>query len=141
MLEFAIVTPLLLMLVFGMIFFGLALNTRQDLTRASAEGARAAAVAMPDENNHYQLAWDATDEAVDSFLSGGCDRGDVACLVEGPTEALCVDEPAPLAGDPVPQCVKVTITYSGDLTGNVIPFIGAVIPDELVSSSTVRINQ
>lgn len=137
MLEFAIVTPLLLMLVFGMIFFGLALNTRQDLTRASAEGARAAAVAMPAEDRNA-VARTATHEAVDSFLSGGCDRADVACDVAGPDPALCEDvNPAV----PPPECVKVTITYSGDLTGNAIPFIGAVIPDQLVSSSIVRVNQ
>lgn len=137
MLEFAIVTPLLLMLVFGMIFFGLALNTRQDLTRASAEGARAAAVALPHENRS-DVAYTATDEAVDSFLSGGCGRSDVSCVIDGPSAGLCEDDTPPV---PAPECVKVTITYDGDLTGNAIPFIGAVIPDQLVSSSTVRVNQ
>jgi Flp pilus assembly pilin Flp len=42
--EFALVLPLLLTLVFGIVQFGLALNTKLTLTHAAREGARAAIV-------------------------------------------------------------------------------------------------
>ncbi len=44
--EFAIVLPLLLILIFGMIEFGLLLYNKQVLTNASREGARAGIVAQ-----------------------------------------------------------------------------------------------
>ena len=43
--EFALVVPLLLMLVFGIIQYGYILSFRQALSQGAAEGARAAAVA------------------------------------------------------------------------------------------------
>ena len=47
MVEFAFIMVLLLTIVFGIINFGLILSFKQDVTRAAAEGARAAAVAFP----------------------------------------------------------------------------------------------
>ena len=49
--EFAIVLPVLLLLVFGIIDFGRALNTQNNLTAAVREGARRAAVQYPTVNN------------------------------------------------------------------------------------------
>ena len=45
--EFALISILLLTLLFGIINFGLILSFRQDVTRAAAEGARGGAVAVP----------------------------------------------------------------------------------------------
>ncbi len=42
--EFALVLPLLLLLVFGFLFFGLAMNAKIDSTHLTAEGARYIAV-------------------------------------------------------------------------------------------------
>jgi Flp pilus assembly protein TadG len=42
--EFALVAPLLLLLVFGVISYGYMLSFRQALSQGAAEGARAAAV-------------------------------------------------------------------------------------------------
>lgn len=46
--EFAILLPLLLLLLFGIIDFGRALFTQVTLTQAAREGARLAALAQPD---------------------------------------------------------------------------------------------
>ncbi|HVX53552.1 TadE family protein [Nocardioides sp.] len=43
--EFAIVVPLLCLLIFGIVAYGMMLSFRQNLSQAAAEGARAAAVA------------------------------------------------------------------------------------------------
>src|SRR5690554_621936 len=90
MLEFAIVLPILLTLLVGMIFFGLALNTKQDVTRAAAEGARAGAVEIPPaptalppeaDDPRFKEALAATHEAVQSFYGDGCTK-EVQCQVD-----------------------------------------------------------
>jgi Flp pilus assembly protein TadG len=48
MVEFAIVLPVLLMLVFGIVDFGRALYTQNNLASAVREGARFASAYMPD---------------------------------------------------------------------------------------------
>lgn len=48
--EFALVVPILLLLVFGIVNFGQFLSVRQTATQAAAEGARAAAVTMAGGN-------------------------------------------------------------------------------------------
>lgn len=45
--EFALLLPLLLMMVFGLIDFGRALNAQLTLTQAAREGARLAALGAP----------------------------------------------------------------------------------------------
>lgn len=151
MLEFAIVLPILLTLLVGMIFFGLALNTKQDVTRAAAEGARAGAVEIPPaptalpaevDDPRYKEAAAATNEAVQSFYGDGC-TNDVQCQVD-----LHSCDADPNWANPSATtyglgniCVSVRIAYSGYPAGNNVPFVGAVIPDSFVSSSTARVNQ
>src|SRR3954465_14655755 len=77
--EFAFVSILLSMLVFGIITFGLLLSFKQDLTRAAAEGARAAAVAFPGSTASTQ-ATSATQEAVQSFHKI-CGSGGMTCAI------------------------------------------------------------
>lgn len=47
--EFALILPVLLLIVFGIINFGFMLSARQAVSQAAAEGARAAAVTTGDE--------------------------------------------------------------------------------------------
>jgi Flp pilus assembly protein TadG len=54
--EFALVLPLLLLLVFGLIDFGRALNAQITLTQAAREGARLAALGEPDAASRAQAA-------------------------------------------------------------------------------------
>lgn len=132
MVEFAFIVPILVMIIFGIVVFGLALNVKQDLTRAAAEGARTGAVALPNQDRSV-IAYNATDDAVRGFLNGGCTGNvDVVCSVEGPAATLCDNGQG--------QCIKVTVTYSGNLAGRTVPFVGQVIPDTLVSSSVARVN-
>jgi Flp pilus assembly protein TadG len=56
--EFALVAPLLLMIVFGIIYFGIGLNTWLDMNRVANQGARQAAV------NHWPTQ---------------CPRGETSC--------------------------------------------------------------
>jgi hypothetical protein len=49
--EFALLLPLLVLLVFGIIHFGLAFNSRIQATNAAREGARLAAIGIDDWSN------------------------------------------------------------------------------------------
>lgn len=151
MLEFAIVLPILLTLLVGMIFFGLALNTKQDVTRAAAEGARAGAVEIAPppgsivaelDDPRYIQALLATQEAVEGFYSSGC-TSEVLCHVDLHD---CEIDPAWLAPSTTGYgegnlCVSVRISYEGYPAGNSVPFVGSVIPERFVSASTARVNQ
>jgi Flp pilus assembly protein TadG len=54
--EFALLFPILLLIVFGIIDFGRALNAQITLTQAAREGARLAAVGQPNVASRTQAA-------------------------------------------------------------------------------------
>jgi Flp pilus assembly protein TadG len=54
--EFALLLPLLLLIVFGIIDFGRALNAQLTLTRAAQDGARLAALSQPNVNTATEAA-------------------------------------------------------------------------------------
>lgn len=54
--EFALLLPVLLLLVFGIIDFGRALNAQITLTQAAREGARLAALNQPNVTSRTQAA-------------------------------------------------------------------------------------
>jgi hypothetical protein len=56
MVEFALVLPLLLLLLFGIIDFGRALNAQITITQAAREGARLAALNLPNVTSRTQAA-------------------------------------------------------------------------------------
>lgn len=147
--EFTLVSILLLTLVFGIISFGLILSFKQDMTRAAAEGARAGAVAVPvgaqtPAQAAREAAHKAVKEAVIEFGGGfaasnpdaagkGCQRAGMSCPV--PTVAPCAAEPAV-------QCVTVTVEYDYDthpLFGRV-PLIEQAMPNRVAATSVARIN-
>jgi Flp pilus assembly protein TadG len=130
--EFALVLPLLLLLLLGMLDFGKAFNYWIDSTQITAEGARYAAVnRKPDPLNLLSLQ---------QQLQG---QGDTAELRAGGTDSLaapaqvCIEFPNTTfaAGDPVK--VKMTFTYHW------LPFLGTQISsltDTTVSSTaTMRL--
>lgn len=154
-LEFALVAVLLLTVVFGIINFGLVLSFKQDMTRAAAEGARAAAVALPsttpgDADSRRLAAVAATDDAV-SGLNRTCNTGDgLVCVVQIHD---CSFDPAG-SNSTAPQgasyfdngqedCVTVRLTYDHD--GHPLlaplPIIEPFLPDTLRATSVVRLNE
>jgi len=71
--EFAIVFPLLLLIVFGIIDFGRLLNAQITLTQAARDGARLAAVGQPNVVSRTQAA--ATGLSPVSVNVTGCAAG------------------------------------------------------------------
>lgn len=114
--EFALVLPLLLLLIFGMLDFGKAFNYWSDATHLTAEGARFAAVnRKPDPADARSLQLQILDQADTAELRNGGGSS-----VTAPAE-VCVEFPnnAQAFGDPVK--VSMTFTYT------FIPFIGNTV--------------
>ncbi len=115
--EFALILPILIMLVFGIFQFGIAYNNYIALTHAAREGARLAAVNMDEiegiawfENRVRESAPSVTIESI--TLSG--QNGDI--------------------GDPV------AVTVTGEVLNIEIPLVGSW-PVQLNSTATLRIEQ
>lgn len=139
--EFALLVPLLVLILFGIISYGVMLSFRQSLSQAAAEGARAAAVTF--------VAGDKKDEAV-LAVSGALDSFDISCtdtgnlLRDGEDVGECdISEP----GSCVPaatgvQCVIVTLTYDYQDHSIVptFPGVGIVLPDKLTYEAQARVS-
>lgn len=140
--EFALLVPLLVLILFGIISYGVMLSFRQSLSQAAAEGARAAAVTF--------LEGDKKDEAV-LAVSGALDSFEVSCtdtgnlLRDGEDVGECaISEPkacVPAAGAGV-QCVIVTLSYNYQDNAIVptFPGVGIVLPDKLTYEAQARVS-
>jgi Flp pilus assembly protein TadG len=130
------IAPLCLLL-FGIVVYGYLMSFRQNMTQAAAEGARAGAIAPPDNspNTHVlaiNQATDATTKALQSF-GEDCGNGRTTCSVVVTT----CPSPSTL------NCVTVTVTYDYEHNPLMpdIPLVSGAIPSTFVSKSTAQINQ
>ncbi|MDP8907752.1 MAG: pilus assembly protein [Chloroflexota bacterium] len=112
MVEFALVLVLLLLIIFGFLQFGIAMNAKIDSTHLTAEGARYIAV--------NQNPGDP--ETLQNYIRSTADTADLR-----DTAAVCVEYPtnpetstAAKIGDPV----RVTMSYSYD---DLIPLVGDAV--------------
>lgn len=141
--EFSLVSILLLLLLFGIINFGLILNFKQDVTRAAAEGARGGAVAIPlVQGQSYSTAAqaaatsavnDAVKQMGGKFKGTGCSTAGMTC--SPPVVAACASQPAY-------QCVTVKVSYAykaNPLYGD-LPLMSAFFPTKIEATSVARIN-
>ena len=72
--EFAIVCPLLFLLLFAMVEFGLYLYNRQVITNACREGARAGIVVRPDRMSNDEIAQKVRDYSEQHLVTFGSDH-------------------------------------------------------------------
>ncbi|WP_408896131.1 TadE/TadG family type IV pilus assembly protein [Nocardioides sp. R1-1] len=121
--EFALILPVLMVIVVGIINYGDMLSVRQSVSQAAAEGARAAAVSGGDAATKKSAA----DKAVAAALAAQGQSCTSACTT---TIDKCV-------GDESNDCATVTvvISYSG-----VIPGFGLVLPDRLKYTAVARVS-
>lgn len=120
-LEFALVFPLLLVLVLGAIDWGWYFFVDQLVTNAAREGARAGTLLPPPPSSTPGQAEDAAEKAGLAYLKRvTLDETGVAATV------TTVDGT---------DAISVTITYPvGSLTG----FLSAVMPDDAVATAVMR---
>ncbi|MGH9085472.1 MAG: TadE/TadG family type IV pilus assembly protein, partial [Acidimicrobiales bacterium] len=153
--EFALISVLLLTIVFAIINLGLVLSFKQDVTRAAAEGARAAAVALPSsvegDLDPRRLAGEAAvQEAVDGF-NQECGVDGMTCASQihdcGYTVAPTDLDPTPdsngYKNNTEPDCVTVKVRYDYENHPLLVPMplISAFLPDEVNAASVVRLNE
>jgi len=129
--EMAMVLPLLLLLVLGIIEFGMVLAQMNEIRHGAREGARYAAVSRPDYTS------------VSSPGTG--DNGDVLAVtcdsinLPGVTVNVLLDP----VGSPGPARLEFgTLTVVADtqsLSG--VPFISGLLPDTLTNSAKFRLEQ
>lgn len=108
--EFAIIVPFLLLLVVGMLQFGLLLNAWIDESHLTSSGARYAAV------NQNPGADMPEDYSLQDYIKS---RADTAGLRETAAVNICFPSGTSQVGDPV----KVTMSYAYQL----LPLIGGTL--------------
>lgn len=118
MVEFALVAGLFMFILYGLIAFGMILATKQRITNAAAEGARAAV--------GQSSSASAVNAATARVLGAGLPAG------YSPTYATASCGNA--------QCITVTIEL--DLDANPVippaPGLGLVTPKKIISSAVVQ---
>jgi Flp pilus assembly protein TadG len=128
--EFAIASVVLLMLLFGIISYGYALSFKQGLTQAAAEGARAAAVAS--SGTAATAAANAVVPALGAFKKS-CTSAGMSCTYStAPADTGCTGS----------NCMRVQITY--DYKNHPLlpkfPGLGLLLPDTIKSTSITQVN-
>lgn len=129
--EFAIASTVLLVLLFGIISYGYALSFKAGLTQAAAEGARAAAVASSG------TAATAAAAAVAPALSAynkTCASSGMTC-----TYSTLAADTGCAAGT---NCIRVRISYDYRNYPLIprFPGLGLLLPDTLKSTSITQVN-
>lgn len=131
--EFALILPVFLMLVYAGIAFGVAMSARATLTEAAADGARAA---IGGTSATYQsMAAGQAKTAIDASLPSADTAG--AITISTPTPVT----PCPHSGSSTSTCVTVAITYNyaaHPLIPN-LPGMGVVMPSTMNVSYTVQV--
>lgn len=101
--EFALVAPVLILVVLACLDFGRALNAYVTVANASREGARYVAVHP-----------DATAATIHDFLAGRIVPLDASALTVAPPVPLRTTDPRWATGAPAPWAVSVTVAYRWD---------------------------
>lgn len=130
--EFALILPILLMVLLGIVEMSLALYNKTILTNASREGARAGIV-LSDTKIKNPLVWEAQVRAVvDNYTQGA-----LISLDSATAPTVTIEQSTP-ASFPNPLRVTVSYTYKGLGVGSLLGALGAPI---VLTGSTSMVNE
>ena len=141
MVEFALVVPILLALLLGIISYGYMLSYRQAVTQAATEAARSAALAPQGAD----LATRARNAANRSLQSYGVSCNSAGQLVRDGSSVGTCTIPASVAActnDAAKSCVTVTISHdyrSKPLVPS-FPGLGITLPQKVKFTSVMEAN-
>lgn len=141
-LEFALILPILVMLVFGVISFGYMLSFRQAMSQAAAEGGRAAAVKPSGTASATRItaARAAINDALGSY-GVSCTSGGSLTHSGGASGTCSVTIGACTSGPSGAQCAKVTLHYPYSDNALIAGLgINAILPDDLEYTTEVRVS-
>lgn len=132
--EFILVVPFFLMLIFLIISLGVMLSFRQTMSQAAAEGARAAAVAP--SNFTYAQRVARAEAAINEAFQGQI-GGAVAC---GST-LVCTIPAIPVTCGDASKCISVKLSYAYRANPRVaVPLFGILLPQSLAYTASARID-
>jgi len=140
--EFALVAPLLILLVMGVISYGYMLSFRQALSQAAAESARATAVSpFPTAAARQQEGLDALNESLDSYgvVCDGFAAGS-HLRKDGQNVGTCSVVIGTCANDPTKDCVTAALAYAYEAHPLTPSFPGAslVLPEQVSYDAVAR---
>jgi Flp pilus assembly protein TadG len=135
-LEFAIVFPVLFVLLYGIITYALILVAQQSLTLAAAEGARAALRYTTADRG--KIGCDTAKAITDWLGKEANGEYKVQCIAPAPQDCAY---PAAVA---TAQCITIQLTYpyrGSPLVPLLLgPLMSVAVPETLRSSATVQID-
>lgn len=134
--EFALVVPFLLLIIFGIIAFGMMLSFRQTMSQAATEGARAGALSSGATSTARGTdATNAASSALGSLKVGG------TALSCGASYVTCTYAEAPCSNDATHTCSTLTVSYPYRAHPMLsLPFVNLMMPSTLSYSATAREN-
>jgi Flp pilus assembly protein TadG len=139
MVEFAFVVVLLIMLLYGIVSYGLILSAQSTVTQAAADGARAGIVAS---TNVAGSAEQAAGDDLTWMGKGQCYEQD-ATPTGSPTAAIsCKALPEPCPSNANNQCLKVTVSYSyaSDPLFPILPGLNIITPSTISSTAVLQMS-
>jgi Flp pilus assembly protein TadG len=138
--EFALVLPIFVALLFGVISYGWMLSYRQGISQAAAEGARAMAVAPSGSTTALSDARAAINRSLSSYHVECTDAGTLTH--DGTVVGTCTITPPFTCPGSTNKCAKVALSHayrSHPLIPS-FPGLGIVLPDEIGYETTSEIN-
>src|SRR4051812_18003921 len=131
MLEFALVIPIFVFVLYGLIAFGVMLSGKQTIVHAASEGARAAVGAAPNDAAQVSAARERVRQAMNSLDKYNVDD-----------PAMFSATPSACPGGIAARCitVKVTYPYSDHPLVPPAPGLGLVMPNTLSSTAVVQVS-
>jgi len=141
-LEFALVAPLLLMVLLGIVSYGYMLSFRQGMSQGAAEGARAAAVAIASATPAQKSA--AAVNAVNLSLQSygvSCDNVTNKLTRDGAQVGTCGVTIAPCTNNTATSCATVALDYAYRDNALVpLPGLNVVMPENLTYSAVAQVS-
>jgi Flp pilus assembly protein TadG len=143
--EFALMAPLLLLLVFGIVAYGYMLSFRQALSQGATEGARAAAVsAYPTQSQKVTDAVSGVNDALGGYgvqcaIATNATTGTLRR--DGVAVGSCTVSPATCVNNALASCMSVQITYDYQNHPLVpeVPGVGLVLPNSLSYTAVAQV--
>lgn len=139
--EFALVVPFLVLLLFGIISYGYMLSFRQAISQGAAEGARAAAVAPVafTDLEVRNAAKNAVNEALGSY---GVTCDGASLRYRGNSAGTCAIAVAACVNDATQRCASVSLNYGYRDNSPIptFPGVGLVLPKDLVYTAAAEVS-
>ena len=140
--EFALVVPFLLILLFGIISYGYMLSFRQAISQGAAEGARQAALAPPlvSPSDKAQRARDAVNQSLGSY--GVTCVGNTLVRNAAVVGSCVIVSGAACPSDPLDTCATVRLDYAyrDHALIPTVPGFGIILPRFLSFTSVAQDN-